>query len=242
MKGGLCTLTQGDFQPTDPNHLAYRTSTDVGKKRSWNTGINLLGVCSLCSAYCLLGLDLSHNVHPSSYAPWEFYHVSSPTVLLMRGIPYGLFPIPFASWTLKKQCICFCFLLFWMCTGWWLQLHFCHVILVVLVVKNPLANAGDIRVRGWTPESGRSSGVGNGNLLQYSCLKNSMDKRAWQRPQRDGHIWARHHVILWRHLGGGLRLQNTFYWYNKLCAISLSLTGISCNIIQLATKNADIPY
>ena len=152
----------------------------MGKKRSWNTGINLLGVCSLCSAYCLLGLDLSHNVHPSSYAPWEFYHLSSPIVLLMRGIPYGLFPIPFASWTLKKQCVCFCFLLFWMPTGWWLQLHFCHVILVVLVVKNPLANAGDIRVRGSTPESGRSSGVGNGNLLQYSCLKNSMDRGAWR--------------------------------------------------------------
>ena len=124
----------------------------MGKKRSRNTGINLLGVCSLCTAYCLLGLDLSHNVHPSSYAPWEFYHISSPIVLLMRGIPYGLFPVPFASWTLKKQCICFCFLLFWVCTGWWLQLHFCHVILVVLVVNNPLANAGDILwSRKWQP-------------------------------------------------------------------------------------------
>ena len=26
----------------------------------------------------------------------------------------------------------------------------------------------------------QSPGVGNGNLLQYSCLENSMDRRAWQ--------------------------------------------------------------
>ena len=29
------------------------------------------------------------------------------------------------------------------------------------------------------PRSGRSSGVGNGNLLQYSCLEKSMDRRTW---------------------------------------------------------------
>ena len=37
------------------------------------------------------------------------------------------------------------------------------------VVKNPPANAGDA---GLIPESGRSSGEGNGNPLQYSCLEN----------------------------------------------------------------------
>ena len=30
------------------------------------------------------------------------------------------------------------------------------------------------------PGSGRSPGEGNGNLLQYSCLENFMDKGAWQ--------------------------------------------------------------
>ena len=29
-------------------------------------------------------------------------------------------------------------------------------------------------------ELGRSPGVGNGNLLQYSCLGNSMDRGAWR--------------------------------------------------------------
>ena len=51
---------------------------------------------------------------------------------------------------------------------------------VVLVAKNPPANAGDSRGAGSISGSGRSPGVANGNLLQLSCLKNSMDKRVWQ--------------------------------------------------------------
>ena len=43
------------------------------------------------------------------------------------------------------------------------------------VVKNLPANAGDT---GSIPGLGRSPGVGNGNPLQYSCLKNSMDREA----------------------------------------------------------------
>ena len=41
-----------------------------------------------------------------------------------------------------------------------------------LVVKNPPANAGDVRDEGLVPGSGRSPGGGNGNPLQYSCLEN----------------------------------------------------------------------
>ena len=51
---------------------------------------------------------------------------------------------------------------------------------VALMVKNPPANAGDIRDEGLIPGSGRSPGGGNGNPLQYSCLENSMDRGAWQ--------------------------------------------------------------
>ena len=47
------------------------------------------------------------------------------------------------------------------------------------VVKNPPANAGDARETGSIPGLGRSSEVQNGNLLQYSCLENSMDRGAW---------------------------------------------------------------
>ena len=50
---------------------------------------------------------------------------------------------------------------------------------MVPVVKNLPASAGDVRDTGSVPESGRSPGEGNGNLLQYSCLENFMDRGAW---------------------------------------------------------------
>ena len=40
-------------------------------------------------------------------------------------------------------------------------------------------NAGDIRDVDLIPGSERSHKGGNGNLLQYSCLENSMDRGAW---------------------------------------------------------------
>ena len=43
------------------------------------------------------------------------------------------------------------------------------------VIKDTLANAADTGDRVWICESGRSSGEGNGNPLQYSCLENLMD-------------------------------------------------------------------
>ena len=46
-------------------------------------------------------------------------------------------------------------------------------------VQNLPANAGDTTEAGSIPGSGRSPGVGNGNPLQYPCLRNSMDRRAW---------------------------------------------------------------
>ena len=51
------------------------------------------------------------------------------------------------------------------------------------LVKNLPANAGDT---GLIPELGRSPGVGNGNPLQYSYLKNPVDREAW---------WAIDHVV-----------------------------------------------
>ena len=51
---------------------------------------------------------------------------------------------------------------------------------MALVVKNPLADAIDARDVGSIPGSERSSGGGNGNILQYSCLENPTDRGAWQ--------------------------------------------------------------
>ena len=46
-------------------------------------------------------------------------------------------------------------------------------------VKNPPANARDARDTDSIPELGRSPGEGNGNLRQYSCPENPMDRGAW---------------------------------------------------------------
>ena len=48
------------------------------------------------------------------------------------------------------------------------------------MVKNPPANAGEARAMGLIPELQRSPGGGHGNPLQYPCLENPMDRRAWQ--------------------------------------------------------------
>ena len=63
---------------------------------------------------------------------------------------------------------------------------------VVLVGKNPPASAGDVRDRRLIPGLQRSPGEGNGNPLQYSCLKNPMDRRAW---------WATVHRVTKSHTG-----------------------------------------
>ena len=55
--------------------------------------------------------------------------------------------------------------------------------LIAQLIKNPptmqesVCNAGD---PGLIPGSRGSSGKSNGNLLQYSCLENGMDRGAWQ--------------------------------------------------------------
>ena len=50
---------------------------------------------------------------------------------------------------------------------------------VVLVVKNPSANAGEIRDVDSVPGLGTYPGGGHGNPLQYSCLENPMVRGAW---------------------------------------------------------------
>ena len=50
---------------------------------------------------------------------------------------------------------------------------------MAIVVKNLSASAGDRRDVGSTPGSGRSPAGGKGNLFQYSCHGNPMDRGAW---------------------------------------------------------------
>ena len=51
---------------------------------------------------------------------------------------------------------------------------------VALVVKNPPANARDLRNQGSIPGLGRSPGGEHGNALQYCCLENPVDRAVWQ--------------------------------------------------------------
>ena len=64
--------------------------------------------------------------------------------------------------------------------------HYVRASQVALVVKNPSANAGDIKDVGSIPGSGRSPGGGHGNPLQCSCLENPIDR---------GACWATVHGI-----------------------------------------------
>ena len=49
---------------------------------------------------------------------------------------------------------------------------------MALEVKNPAANEGDQETKRWIPESGKSSGVGSGNLLQNSSLEKFHGQRS----------------------------------------------------------------
>ena len=57
---------------------------------------------------------------------------------------------------------------------------------VVLVVKNPPADAGDTRDVGSIPGSGKSPGKGNGNPLQYS---------SWKMPRTEEPDWLQYMVL-----------------------------------------------
>ena len=63
------------------------------------------------------------------------------------------------------------------------------------MVKNPPANAGDVRDTGSILESGRSPRGGHGNPLQCSCLENAMDR---------GTLWATGHGVAKSQTPGGL--------------------------------------
>ena len=48
------------------------------------------------------------------------------------------------------------------------------------MITNLPANAANSRDMGLIPGPGGSSGEGNGDPLQYSCLGNPMDRGTWQ--------------------------------------------------------------
>ena len=81
---------------------------------------------------------------------------------------------------------------------------------VALVVKNPPANAGDIRDVGSIPGLGRSPGGGHGNPLPYSCLKNAMDRGPWQAMV---HGLTKSWTILEQLITHALLIGRCYYYY-----------------------------
>ena len=78
----------------------------------------------------------------------------------------------------------------------------------LLVVKNLPANAGDTRNTGSIPGLGRSSGIGNGNPLQYSCLENPMDRETqWATVHEAAESWTCTHTTF-KHKVTFLRKEN----------------------------------
>ena len=63
----------------------------------------------------------------------------------------------------------------------------------MVVVRNPLANEGDIRESGSIPRLGRSAGGGKSIPLQHSCLENPIDRGTWQATvHRVAQSWTAH--------------------------------------------------
>ena len=89
---------------------------------------------------------------------------------------------------------------------------------VALVVKNLPANAGDVRDAGSIPESEGFPGGGNGNPLQYSCLKNPMDRGAWWATiHRVAKSWIRLKDLAYTHTPF-IMLQYIFF-YTQLFSV-----------------------
>ena len=55
-----------------------------------------------------------------------------------------------------------------------------QILALVALVKNPPANAGDIRDVRSIPGSGRFPGAEHDNPLQFSCLESPVDRGAWR--------------------------------------------------------------
>ena len=93
-----------------------------------------------------------------------------------------------------------------------------------LVEKNLPANAGDTRDVGSIPGSGKFPREGNGNLLQYSCLENPIDREAW---------WT---TVYWVAKNRTRLKQFSMYTHKKILSESLYQTAISNKPTQESSR------
>ena len=94
---------------------------------------------------------------------------------------------------------------------------------VMLMVKNPLANAGDVKVWSSIPRLRTSSGRGHGNPLQFSCLENPVDRGSWfigsQKVRQDWSNLACMHLKFTKYTGaarsGDIPVYHSIWEYGK---------------------------
>ena len=101
--------------------------------------------------------------------------------------------------------------------------------------KESACNTGDV---GLIPRSGRSPGEGNGNPLQYSCLRNPMDRVAWRAivpgvPKQVRHDLATKQQVFDRNNGNILYwLASGIFYFCRNCYIStLPPLSTSCRFL-----------
>ena len=99
-------------------------------------------------------------------------------IILKRSLvfPILLFSSISLHWSLRKAFL-YLLAILWNSAFRWEYLSFSQV---PLMIKNPPANAGDIRDAGSIPGLGRSPGGGHGKPLLYSCLENPIGRGNWQ--------------------------------------------------------------
>ena len=143
--------------------------------------------CSSRASYCSRGPARWRHLTPVGHAVFNnpLFTPSHHYVSLPVGNCFKIFSLflVFTSVFLKNNILSYCALL--------IKSNFCFYHYPFFIVmplfshyglpygsngKASAYNAGDL---GSIPESGRSSGEGNGNPLQYSCLENPMDGGAW---------------------------------------------------------------
>ena len=90
---------------------------------------------------------------------------------------------------------------------------------VVLVVKNPPANTGDIRDTAFDPWVGKIPGGGWSNSLQYSCLENPMGRGAWRATvHRVAKSWTR---LKWL----SIVIKIVWHWHKLLINGTILING-----------------
>ena len=105
------------------------------------------------------------------------------------------------------------------------------------VVKNMPASAGDTRDVGLIPGLGRSPGEGNGNLLQYSCLKDPIDRGAlWTIVHGVADMTEHRHVYVYVYT----YIYVPMYLYVCLCAYRY--TEIASRLFMFVYKCPSQPF